>query len=117
VSIREIRVKKLRAFANSAAARIPPRSELSGVALVRRVLRVSGSIKKPAGMACCHPKFLGRRHGIPPTSEFAPVPPEQLKLLWTAVTCHRFQSADLSAHSKDEHAGFDATFLILIMHN
>jgi hypothetical protein len=34
----------------------------------------------------------------------APVPPEPLKLLWAAVTCHRFQSADMSAHSKDEPA-------------
>jgi hypothetical protein len=34
----------------------------------------------------------------------APIPPEQLKLLWTAVTCHRFQSADMSAYYKDEPA-------------
>ena len=72
---------------------------LSGVraclaALVRRVLRVDGS-------------------GMKSHCATAPVPPEPLKLLWTAVTCHRFQSADMSAHFKGERAGFDATFFDL----
>jgi hypothetical protein len=63
---------------------------LSGVraclaVLVRRVLRVDGS-------------------GMKSHCASAPVPPEPLKLLWTAVTGHRFQSADMSAHSKGKPA-------------
>jgi hypothetical protein len=68
---------------------------LSGVraclaALVRRVLRVSGS-------------------GMKSHCASAPVPPEQLKLLWTAVTCHRFQSAGMELNPKTEIRTADFT--------
>jgi hypothetical protein len=42
----------------------------------------------------------------------APIPLEPLKFPWTAVTYHRFQSADVSAHAKGERAAFHLFFRI-----
>jgi hypothetical protein len=73
------------------------RFELIGVraclpALVRRVLRVSGS-------------------GLKSHCASAPVPPEPLKLLWAAVTCHRFHSINLASWPLCSAMSQDLAFL------
>jgi len=65
---------------------------------------VAGLTRISAYSRPCQAGFAGVwfRHEKP--LRFRAIPPEPLQLLWTAVTCHRFQSADMSAHSKGKPA-------------